>query len=301
MIDLSQIPAPNIIESLDYETLLATRKAELIAAMPTDQQATITATLALESEPLAKWLQVAVYRELLLRQRVNDAARAVMLAQAQGSDIDQLAINYGYNVTRLVITPADSTAVPPVEAVMESDDDFRERILLSLDSYTTAGSTASYIYHAKSASGQVLDVSATSPEPGYVTVYILSRTGDGTASEDLLETVRAALAEDTVRPLTDHVTVLSGSIVGYTIQATIYVDKGSDPAVVQTDALDAAQTYADSVHRLDADPSISGIYRALHQPGVLRATLVEPTADMDLSPGQAAYCTAINITAEVAA
>ena len=52
MIDLSQVPAPAVIEELNFETLLAERKAELIAAMPADMQADITATLALESEPL---------------------------------------------------------------------------------------------------------------------------------------------------------------------------------------------------------------------------------------------------------
>ena len=44
------------------------------------------------------------YRELLIRQRVNDAARGVMLATASGTDLDNLAANF--NVERLLITPA---------------------------------------------------------------------------------------------------------------------------------------------------------------------------------------------------
>lgn len=299
MIDLSKLPAPAVIEVLDYETLLAARKAELLAAMPADLQASTATTLALESEPLTKWLQHSTYRELLLRQRVNDAAHAVMLAHAIGSDLDQLGANLG--VARLVITPADASTVPPTAAVMESDDDFRERILLSLEAYTTAGSAASYKFHARSASGQVLDAFPVSPTPGHVTVYVLSRQDQGDASEELLAAVRAALASETVRPLTDQVTVLSASIITYTIDATLVVDSGSDPAVVRAAAVADAQAYADSMHRLNADPSISGIYRALHQPGVLRVTLNTPVSDITVSAGQAAYCIAINVTSEAAA
>ncbi|EEQ05233.1 Baseplate assembly protein J [Yersinia bercovieri ATCC 43970] len=104
------------MEALDYETLLAERKAELIALYPADEQAAITRTLSLESEPLVKLLQENAYRELVLRQRVNEAAQAVMVAYANGSDLDQLGANN--NVQRLIITPADPDAIPPVAAVM---------------------------------------------------------------------------------------------------------------------------------------------------------------------------------------
>ncbi|ATA57213.1 baseplate assembly protein [Variovorax boronicumulans] len=297
MIDLSQIPAPNVIEPLDFESLLAERKAELLAAIPEAQRTAIQSVLSIESEPLNKWLQVSAYRELVIRQRVNDAARAVMLAHAVDGDLDQLGANWG--VERLIVTPADDTALPPVEAVMEANADFRRRILLRLEAFTTAGSEAAYMYHALSASGQVRDVSVDSPTPGFVVVYVLSRVGDGTTGTELLEKVRAALSSRTVRPLTDNVSVLSASVVHYTIDAELIVDRGSDSEVVRQAALAATQAYADSVHRLDADPSISGNYRALHQPGVLRATLVEPADDIMMSVGQAAYCAGISITAAV--
>lgn len=297
MIDLSQIPAPDIVESLDFEALLAERKAELLAAIPEDQRAAIQSVLSLESEPLNKLLQASTYRELLLRQRVNDAARAVMLAHAQKGDLDNLGANW--DVLRLVITPADDTAVPPVAAVMENDADFRARIQLRLEAFTTAGSEASYRYHALSASGQVRHASVESPTPGYVTVYVLSRQGDGTASAELVATVRAALSGETVRPLTDNLTVLSASVVPYVIEASLIVDRGSDAEVVRLAALTALQAYADSMHMLDADPSISGFYRALHQPGVKRATLTTPAANIMMAKGQAAHCTAITLTAEL--
>ena len=125
-IDLSQLPAPDVVEVLDYETLLAERKATLISLYPAEQQAAIARTLALESEPIVKLLQENAYREIILRQRVNEAAQANMVAYASGGDLDQLGANNG--VPRLTLTPADNTTIPPTPAVMESDDDFRLRV-----------------------------------------------------------------------------------------------------------------------------------------------------------------------------
>ncbi|MDB0554564.1 baseplate assembly protein, partial [Ralstonia solanacearum] len=97
----------------------------------------VRATLALESEPVTKLLQENAYRELVWRQRVNDAARAVMLAFAEGDDLEQLAANF--DVQRLTITPADDSTVPPTPAVMEGDDSLRERAQEAFEGLSVAG------------------------------------------------------------------------------------------------------------------------------------------------------------------
>ncbi|MGV5943123.1 baseplate assembly protein, partial [Escherichia coli] len=74
------------------------------ALHPKDEQEAVIRTLELESEPVTKLLQENAYRELLLRQRINEAAQAVMVAYAMGGDLDQIAANY--NVKRLTVTPA---------------------------------------------------------------------------------------------------------------------------------------------------------------------------------------------------
>ncbi len=107
IIDLNQLPAPDVVEELDFETILAERKATLISLYPEDQQEAVARTLTLESEPLVKLLEENAYRELIWRQRVNEAARAVMLACAAGNDLDVIGANY--NTTRLIITPADDS------------------------------------------------------------------------------------------------------------------------------------------------------------------------------------------------
>ena len=200
VIDLSQLPAPQIVDVPDFETLLAERKAEFVALHPKDEQEAVIRTLELESEPVTKLLQENAYRELLLRQRINEAAQAVMVAYAIGGDLDQLAANY--NVKRLTVTPADNDAVPPVAAVMESDEALRLRVPAAFEGLSVAGPTAAYEFHARSADGRVADASATSPAPAEVVLTVLSREGDGTAEKDLLDVVEKALnSEISTKPL----------------------------------------------------------------------------------------------------
>lgn len=136
-VDLSQLPAPEIIDVPDFEILLAARKSDLIALYPADEQESVTRVLALESEPMVKILQENVYREILLRQRINEAAQAVMLAYALNGDLDQLGALF--NVARLTVTPADTAAVPPVDAVMETDDDLRGRVQSAFEGFPLQG------------------------------------------------------------------------------------------------------------------------------------------------------------------
>jgi phage-related baseplate assembly protein len=286
-IDLSQIPAPVVVETLSFETIFAAMLADLQA-----RDATFDALV--ESDPAYKILEVAAYRELIIRQRVNDAARAVMLAYATGADLDQIGALFG--VVRLTITEADPEAVPPVAAVMESDTDFRRRIQLSLEGFSTAGPEGAYVFHALAADGDVLDASATSPDPGEVLICVLSRTGDGEASTELLDAVEAALNDDSVRPLTDLVTVQSATIVDFTITATLHTYPGPDSAVVLAAANAALDDYLESVHRIGRDVTLSGIYAALHQPGVQRVTLSSPSANVTISATEAAHCTARTVT-----
>lgn len=293
-IDLSQLPAPMAVETLDYETLLAERKAELIALYPANEQEAITRTLSLESEPLVKLLQENAYRELVLRQRVNEAAQAVMVAYANGSDLDQLGANN--NVQRLVITPANPDAIPPVAAVMESDTDFRLRIPQAFEALSVAGPTSAYEAHARSADGRVADASALSPSPACVTVTVLARAGNGEASPELLDIVSAALNDEDVRPVADRVTVQSATIVDYQIDAVLYIYPGPEAEPVRVAAEARMSAYIGTQRRLGRDIRTSAIYAALHVEGVQRVELNAPLADVVLDSTKAAYCTSAVLT-----
>ena len=95
---------------------------------------------------------------MLLVGKINDATRANMLAAAQKEDLDAIAARY--NIQRLVLSPGDPEAIPPIPMVQEDDEALRRRIQLAFDGLNTAGSLDSYIFHAMSADGRVRDAVA---------------------------------------------------------------------------------------------------------------------------------------------
>lgn len=286
-VDLSRLPAPDVVEEIEFEAIFDGMLADLRERDP-EFDSTV------ESDPAYKILQVAAYREMLLRQRINEAAKGVMLAYAIDADLDQLGALYG--VERQTLSEGDPDAIPPIPATLESNPDFRRRIQLSLEGFSTAGPEGAYVFHALSADGAVLDASATSPSPGEVVVTVLSRDGNGHASSALLDAVDATLSAEDVRPLTDHVTVHSAEIVEYRLRATLYFYAGPDREVVMREARRTANEYTERQHRLGLDVTLSGVYAALHQTGVQRVELVEPTASLVVDRTQATYCTGIELT-----
>ena len=285
-IDLSKLPAPDVIDRLDYETILSAMQADLKARWP-DYSGE-------PHDPVTKVLEVAALRELMLRQSHNEKASQIMLAYAKGSNLDALGALPWLQVARKVITPADDSTIPPTPAVMEDDDSFRRRMLLAYNQLSTAGSAGSYRYHALSASDKVKDASVTSPAPGQVLVSILSTVGDGSADSSLIAEVDAALNAETVRPLTDAVTVQSAQIVTYTINATILTYPGASSQPV-LDAVHASiERYTAEHHRIGLDITLSGVYAALHLDGVQKVELTG-FSEIVCDETQAPYCTGITI------
>ena len=307
-IDLSLIPAPDIVETLSFEALFAARLADFQSRAPDH-------TAPLESDPAYKLLETSAYRELVIRQRINDAALGVLLAEAEKADLDQVAVRY--DVVRLLITPADPTAIPPVDAVYESDTAFRRRIQLAFEGLSTAGSENSYIFHGLSASADVADIKVdtvefhlnesggvvidygahlATPEPGMVAITVLSRLGAGVADGALLAVVDAALRADKVRPLTDRLTVRSVAVIDYAVSATLYFYDGPSSAVALQAATDALNAYIAASRKIDEDITIAGIYAALKQPGVQNVILTSPVADVAIGNYQVSNCTGVTLT-----
>lgn len=305
-IDLSRLPAPSVVEPLDYEAILAARKAALVAIAPD-----LAPVLALESEPLVKFLEAESYRELILRQRINDAARAVMLAYARGSDLDQIAANVG--VARL---PG------------EDDTRFRARVQQSFFLWAAAGPAGAYKQHALGVSTDIRDVCVWSMVPGRVDVSVLARIEHKTedvpaddavigaalfgrhpdsnkayvmapSSNAIMDAVRARLNAEDVRPLTDYVVVSAPEVKTCTIDAVIDVLPGPDPAVILTRRRAALDAHLESLRVIGMDVTRAGIIAALVEPGVKNVRLNAPAADITLIEGQIAACTSISISTEV--
>jgi len=217
-----------------------------------------------------------------------------MVAYALDGDLDQLGANNG--VTRLTITPADDTTIPPTPAVMEGNDDFRLRIASAFEGLSVAGPTGAYEYHAKSADGRVADASAISPSPSVVTVTVLAREGSGVASDELLAVVSAALNDEDVRPVADRVSVQSAKIVEYEIVAELYLYPGPESEPIRAASEAKLAAFVSAQKRLGRDIRLSALYAAMHVEGVQRVNLIKPSADVVLDKTQAAYCTGYTLT-----
>lgn len=276
-VDLSLLPPPAVVEALDYEAILADLRADYIGRYPEYDA-------VLESDPIAKLLELVAYRELILRQRVNDGGRAVLVAYATGADLDNIAAIFG--VARKTIVPADPQI--GTTAIFEDDSELRRRVLLAPDSYSVAGPQAAYIFHALSASPDVLDASAISPAPGQVIVSIFSREGNGQASPELLALIDEALSADTVRPLTDEVTVRSVELVPFDIDARLTLYPGPDAAMILAAANAALNALLTAQRSIGRDITRSALFAALHVGGVQSVEMVSPAADIVIDDTQVA-------------
>jgi phage-related baseplate assembly protein len=270
-IDFSSIPAPEIIEELDYETILATMIADLQARDP-------SYTEILESDPGVKILEVAAARELVLRQRINDALKATLLRYAGGGDLENLAAFYG--VTRLVD---------------ENDEALRARVIERIMGSSTAGGAAWYRFQALTASELVKDAAVSSPAPGEVLVSILSTEGNGTASGELIEAVDDVLQSDTVRVITDVVTVAGATISTVPVTAQVYLYPET-PIEVFSGLQARLQSAFAAAAGLGWDVTRSWLIAQLHPAGVQRVVLTAPAADVVCGPSQAPALGAITLT-----
>ncbi len=316
-IDLSSLPAPEVIETLDYETILQEHIDEFLRLYPD------YTTADLESDPVKAILEVNALRELNLRQRINDSAKQDLLAYATGNNLEHIAALYG--VERGIIDSGDAEAIPPIDPTYEDDADLRQRIQLAPEALTTAGSEGSYIFNALSAgqtpksvtiespevgittvtytydpdstAGQVKDVSATNNGAGQVLVAILGREGDGAVNEEVRSDIESHLNDDYVRPLTDQVTVRSAQIVNYGVKAHLTLYDGPDSDVVLAEAHSGFETYVSNRHRLGERVTASGLHAALQVAGVQFVELIEWT-DIICDPSQAPYNTEAEVTWE---
>ncbi len=301
-VNLSQLPAPAVVEVLDYEAILAAMLADLRARDP-------AYTAIVESDPAYKILEVAAYRETVLRQRVNDAAQAVMLAYALGTDLDQIGALFG--VTRL-------------EA--ETDSRLRARIQQGFAALGAAGPAAAYRAHAMAVSADIADVSVVSPAAGRVDVAVLAHMIVPAADADpqdaaigarlfpavvpatdeavvvapndspMLLAVIAALNAEDVRPLTDQVVVAAPVVLTTPIVARLSIYRGPDPSTVVAKAQAALAAHLAAIRLLGYDMNRAGIIAALAVPGVQNVLLDSPAADIVCAAGEIAVATSVSVS-----
>ena len=118
----------------------------------------------------------------------------------------------------------------------EPDETYRERIRTFGLANCTTGPRAMYEAAAKNVSSEILDVFAYNQGAGKVGISVL--TEKNAETDTILEAVEKALNDQTVRPMTDQVTVLQSPAVPYQLKV-IY----SSTDDIQGAVANAVQSY----------------------------------------------------------
>ncbi len=273
VLDITTLPAPAVIQEVDYEVILARQKAQFItewnALRVTYPELPAYDTLSIESDPVGIVTQAESYREVLLLARINEAARARLLAFAAGSDLDQLAAFYDV-----------------VRQVGETDTRLKTRVILAIQGRSTGGPKERYKSIAMNADVRVasVEVYRVGRSP-LIYVAIYSTEPNGVASEGLLTIVRAALENDNVQLVNDEFVVASAVLTVVNLVANIWLLPDADEATVTRAATALRDAWAIE-QQLGRDLIREWWVSKLMISGVHKITPV--TADVIVPPSQAA-------------
>jgi phage-related baseplate assembly protein len=274
---LAGLPLPGVIQEIDYEVRLQLFVDKLVQEFAA--VGVVYDTQGLEVDPAKILLEAATYGDVMLRQRINEAVRANLLAFAYGSDLDHLAAFY--DVVRLY---------------QEDDERLRARIILAIQGRSTGGTEPRYKYVALTSDVRVADAAVyTVGRDPTIRVAIFSTEESGVASPALLAAVDAALQKAEVRMVNDRI-VVSGAVKQVVnVSANVWLLPGAAPAVAT--GLEAALRAAWSqVDTLGFDLTKSWIIAKLMQPGVQRVEIVAPATDISVPFNEAAALGTVTIT-----
>lgn len=265
---LRDLPPPQIIETLDYEAIFAALRA--LAEFSFETYGIDYTVGALETDPVVIVLQAAANRELLLRARINDGARANLVRYSTGADLDDLA--GWYDVTRL----AD-----------EKDERLRERLALAIAGRSPGGTEERYKAIAMGVSTNVDEVAIYQVDGGpQIELAVLSVDNGGTPTQALLDAVAAAVNAADVILVNDTISVVSAIKTYVDVTVQIWLLPGATDAIVTESEARLRAAWAKS-GQIGFDLNPSWITRTLFVDGVSRVMVSSPDAPVVAKPNEA--------------
>ncbi|SSY80141.1 baseplate assembly protein [Alysiella crassa] len=195
---------------------------------------------------------------------------------------------------------AHNISVPTGGAEVESDDAYRERVLLAPESFSVAGSVGAYQYWARAVSPAICDVHVANALDnlgnaigGTVAVTVLTKTG--LPERELLAQVQTELSGEKKRPLCDTVSVRAPETVDYALNAELVLFTGANALEVKAAAESAWAKYeSQRREKLGGDIVPLDIQKVLQVAGVYNVILNAPTLRI-IQPNQWARCTSVRI------
>lgn len=164
-------------------------------------------------------------------------------------------------------------------ADVAEDDEYYDLMVASEDAYSCAGARGAYEYWAKSVSTGIADVIVNSPTPGVIAIHTLMDDGQ-IAGDEIKAAILETCSEDSVRPLTDHVTVVDPDVVSYDITMTYYLSEDSteSAADLQEAIENAVDDYvAWQCGKLGRDINPSKLIAMVMAAGAKRVVVTSPT------------------------
>lgn len=279
-IDFSRLPPPKVIEDIDYEALLKVYQDKVVELRPD-----LAKAVTLNQSPTNVILQAEAYGNMMVRARINAAARAVMLPFATGSDLDVLGAFYNEARQQILVEGSN-----PVRYEPESDERFRRRIQLAPEAFSTAGSVGAYIYHALKADPTIRDVSVMKiNDRGGIKVSVMNSGTDPKPTDAQLTAVTTKLFSKNIKPLTDVVSVAPVKVIETTLVANIRLYPGPDASMIFADIKKAVEAVRGRIALTGRDLTRSALFAAINQEGVQGVDLISPAADIVAQPDECVW------------
>lgn len=161
---------------------------------------------------------------------------------------------------------------------IESDISLKERIRTAPSKFSTAGPVDAYIYWAKTANQEIIDVNVKMIIPGTVRITPLMKGGN-LPTDSVLADVLAICNDDKKRPLTDNLLVNKPNQITYDIDFTYYISNSNIGLVneIQEKVQKAVDNYiAWQKGALKRDITPTELIYLIRKAGAKRVEIVKP-------------------------
>lgn len=167
-------------------------------------------------------------------------------------------------------------------SVVESDENFRQRILLSLADKSTAGSEETYKSFTFSADERIEDVAILNGGAGVVKVFYYSESADSLMQTRIVD----MLNKKEVRPLTDNVVVAVATQISFNVTAELKILQNQETTTVYSNAIASLNDGLKSLRQIGTDITLSEINDFLKVSGVKEVVITQPTTNVEISDNE---------------
>lgn len=195
------------------------------------------------------------------------------------------------------VASVTNTATTSGGADIETDESLAERVFLAPSGYSVAGPDDAYIFWSRTYNSDIGSVKPTSPNPCEVEIYIMM--ADGSMPEaGIISGLQTYLSDNSIRPLTDKVTVKAPTANNFIIDLTYYINRSdsSSAVAIQTAVTAAVQDYIEwQTTEIGKDINPSELIKRVVAAGAKRVTVTSPVFTT-VSGTEVAQCTASTVT-----